>query len=74
VQAYLSTIGNLHVIGRYGAYKYNNQDHSILMGMLAAENITAGTEHDLWGINTDYDVYQESATITRTGLKISDRK
>lgn len=74
VQSYLSTIGNLHVIGRYGAYKYNNQDHSILMGMLAAENITGGTEHDLWGINTDYDVYQESATITRTGLKVSDRK
>lgn len=71
VQAFLDNINNLHVIGRYGAYKYNNQDHSILMGMLAAENILDGAGHDLWKINTDYDVYQESATITKTGLKVT---
>ena len=45
-------------IGRNGSFKYNNQDHSILMGLLAAENILSGTEHDLWAVNTDYD-YQE---------------
>lgn len=71
VQEFLGTINNLHVIGRYGAYKYNNQDHSILMGMLAAENILTNAGHDLWEINTDYEVYQESATITKTGLKVT---
>ncbi|MDF1571010.1 MAG: FAD-dependent oxidoreductase [Bacteroidales bacterium] len=71
VQEFLGKINNLHVIGRYGAYKYNNQDHSILMGMLAAENILTGAGHDLWEINTDYEVYQESATITKTGLKVT---
>lgn len=71
VQEFLGKIKNLHVIGRYGAYKYNNQDHSILMGMLAAENILNNTGHDLWEINTDYEVYQESATITKTGLKVT---
>jgi protoporphyrinogen oxidase len=74
VQEFLSSINHLHVIGRYGAYKYNNQDHSILMGMLAAENIISNSGHDLWGINTDYDVYQESATITKSGLSISRKK
>ncbi len=49
------TAPQVSAIGRYGAFKYNNQDHSILMGLLAAEN--AG--HDLWGVNTDYGVYQE---------------
>src|SRR5439155_12174742 len=39
---------NLQVIGRYGAFKYNNQDHSILMGVLAAENLLQGKQHDLW--------------------------
>jgi protoporphyrinogen oxidase len=68
VQSFLSSIGNLHVIGRYGAYKYNNQDHSILMGMRASENILEGAGHNLWSINTDYEVYQESSVITRTGL------
>jgi hypothetical protein len=56
------------VIGRYGAFKYNNQDHSIFMGMLAAENIVDGTRHNLWEINTDYESYQEEAQITEAGL------
>ncbi len=68
VEKYLSGIDKLHVIGRYGAYKYNNQDHSILMGMRVAANIIHGAGHNLWGINTDYEVYQESSVITKTGL------
>ncbi|MFC2115173.1 FAD-dependent oxidoreductase [Bacteroidota bacterium] len=68
VQKYLDSVENLHVIGRYGAYKYNNQDHSIFMGLLAAENILNGTSHDLWEINTDYDTYQEASVINETGL------
>lgn len=59
---WLKTIPGLQSIGRSGAFKYNNQDHSILMGMLAAENIQ-GAQHDTWSINTDYDTYQESAEI-----------
>jgi protoporphyrinogen oxidase len=69
VEDYLTSIENLHVIGRYGAFKYNNQDHSILMGLLTAENILKGTKHNLWEINTDYDSYQESSVITKTGLQ-----
>jgi protoporphyrinogen oxidase len=68
VEEYLSGIDRLHVIGRYGAFKYNNQDHSILMGLLAAENILDEAKNDLWEINTDYEEYQESATITESGL------
>jgi protoporphyrinogen oxidase len=69
IENYLKGIKNLHVIGRYGAFKYNNQDHSILMGILAVENITKGKTHDLWEINTDYESYQESSVITKTGLQ-----
>jgi len=47
--------------------KYNNQDHSILMGYLAAQNIGAKGSNDLWSVNTDYE-YQESAMITKAGL------
>jgi protoporphyrinogen oxidase len=59
--AYLAGFGNLQVIGRAGAYKYNNQDHSILMGYLAARNL-AGEKHDLWAVNTDTE-YHEGATF-----------
>lgn len=69
LEAHLSAIRNLHVIGRYGAFKYNNQDHSILMGRLAAENILNRADHNLWQINTDYESYQESSVITKTGLQ-----
>jgi protoporphyrinogen oxidase len=68
VVAHLRQYRNLHVIGRYGAFKYNNQDHSILMGVLAAENIADGRTHDLWAVNTD-TTYQEAAVITKTGLQ-----
>ena len=48
-------------IGRYGAFKYNNQDHSILMGILAAENIAGEASHNLWEVNTDYGTFQEGS-------------
>ncbi len=67
VESYLQKVSGLQVIGRYGAFKYNNQDHSILMGRLAAENILHQAKHNLWTINTDYE-YQESAEISNTGL------
>lgn len=69
VQNWLKGISNLSVIGRYGAFKYNNQDHSILMGILASENIISDAGHDLWDVNTDYESYQESTCITKTGLQ-----
>jgi protoporphyrinogen oxidase len=72
VVAWLRRFDGLTPIGRYGAFKYNNQDHSILMGLLAAENLLEGKSHDLWAVNTDYDSYQESAKITATGLERAD--
>jgi len=68
IQPWLDTIQNLQVIGRYGSFKYNNQDHSILMGILASENLVEGKNHNLWEVNTDYESYQESTSITKTGL------
>lgn len=74
VEEYLTTVKGLQVIGRYGAFKYNNQDHSIFMGILAAENIVDGTKHNLWEINTDYESYQEEAQITEAGLSAAPQE
>jgi protoporphyrinogen oxidase len=68
VMDYVHTVRGLSPIGRYGAFKYNNQDHSILLVIFAAENLLANEHHDLWSVNTDYDRYQESALINETGL------
>jgi protoporphyrinogen oxidase len=67
LQDYLSKIPGLHAIGRGGSFKYNNQDHSLLMGILAAEKIAQGSDHDLWSVNAE-DSYQEAATIDEVGL------
>ena len=61
---YLKTLKNLWPIGRYGSFKYNNQDHSILMGLMVADNICGDAAHDLWSVNSDYDSYQEGARLT----------
>ncbi|MDR1097373.1 MAG: hypothetical protein LBL57_04505, partial [Tannerella sp.] len=68
IEEYLRGIANCHFIGRYGAFKYNNQDHSILMGWMLSQNLLHGGNYDLWSVNTDYDNYQEGSLITKTGL------
>jgi protoporphyrinogen oxidase len=68
IQNFIDDFDNLQLIGRYGSFKYNNQDHSILMGILAARNIIHNEKNNIWDINTDYE-YHESSTITETGLK-----
>jgi protoporphyrinogen oxidase len=50
----------LHLVGRNGMHKYNNQDHSMMTAMLCAQNILAGERvYDLWQVNEDAE-YHES--------------
>ncbi len=58
IQDYLKTFENLQTVGRNGMHRYNNQDHSMLTGMLAARNIL-GEKHDLWNVNTERSYYEE---------------
>jgi protoporphyrinogen oxidase len=56
LRRFLATLENLQVIGRSGMHRYNNQDHSMLTGMLAARNILStqpGQRHDVWAVNTE---------------------
>jgi protoporphyrinogen oxidase len=52
----------LHLMGRNGMHKYNNQDHAMMTAMLTVENILAGTRaYDVWNVNGDAE-YQEGQT------------
>lgn len=62
LEEFVDGIEHLIPVGRYGSFKYNNQDHSILMGILAAENIIGKGDTNLWSINTDIE-YQEEGEI-----------
>lgn len=51
---------NLHLVGRNGMHKYNNQDHAMMTALLTAENIIAGqTLHDPWLVNEDAEYHEE---------------
>ncbi len=50
---------NLHLVGRNGMHKYNNQDHAMMTAMLCAENIMADTKlYDLWDVNSDAEYHE----------------
>lgn len=71
IREHLDQFENVLPIGRYGSFKYNNQDHSILMGILAADKISGRNDIDLWSVNSD-DEYQESSKITENGLILNE--
>ena len=49
----------LHLVGRNGMHKYNNQDHAMMTGMLTARNILAGTaKYDVWAVNEDAEYHE----------------
>ncbi len=61
VKEYAQSIKNLSLIGRGGMYKYNNQDHAILSGILAARFFD-GEDVDPWNVNID-EAYLEEKPI-----------
>ena len=49
----------LHMVGRNGMHKYNNQDHAMMTAMLCVENILADTKlYDLWQVNSDAEYHE----------------
>jgi len=61
----LARFENVQPIGRYGMFRYNNMDHSILTGMLAARNL-GDAQHDVWSVNVDAE-YLESGPAPQAG-------
>ncbi len=59
IRKYLDSIDNLQTIGRSGMHRYNNMDHSMCTGILAARNV-AGARYDLWIVNDDDEYLEES--------------
>src|SRR5437773_5397249 len=56
---------NLHLVGRNGMHKYNNQDHAMMTAMLCVENILADTKlYDLWQVNGDAEYHEAGAAVT----------
>jgi protoporphyrinogen oxidase len=59
IRKFLDGFDNLWTIGRNGLHRYDNQDHAMLTGMLAARNVVLGERHDLWSVNGDLEYHEE---------------
>jgi protoporphyrinogen oxidase len=62
IRAFLEeALPNLQVAGRNGMHRYNNQDHAMMTGLLAARNIVAGERrYDGWRVNQDAEYLEEA--------------
>lgn len=64
----------LHLVGRNGMHKYNNQDHAMMTAMLCVENIMAGKPvYDLWQVNQDAEYHEAGKAgdqVGATGLRL----
>lgn len=59
----------LHIVGRNGMHKYNNQDHAMMTAMLCAENILAGHRmYDVWAVNEDAEYHEEGNAGTQSSV------
>jgi protoporphyrinogen oxidase len=76
VREYLQlALPNLHLAGRNGMHKYNNQDHSMMTALLVARRIATGAGLDPWKVNADA-VYHEDITVGErdlTGRQVPER-
>jgi len=61
----------LHLVGRNGMHKYNNQDHAMMTGLLTAENILgADPPWNVWRVNQDAQYHEQGEDRT---LAMSER-
>ena len=65
-----ATYPTLHLVGRNGMHKYNNQDHAMMTAMLSVKNIKAGEKrYDVWAVNEDAEYHEAGASSAAEALK-----
>lgn len=62
VKKFVEGLENFQTIGRNGLHRYDNQDHAMVTGMLAANNLVLGERNDIWSVNTDQEYQEEIRT------------
>jgi hypothetical protein len=63
IKSWLDRLENFLPIGRCGLFKYNNQDHAIATGLLAARTVLGFGKFDPWLVNIDAE-YHEGGVAT----------
>lgn len=69
IQNYLDKFENFQYIGRPGRFRYNNQDHSLEMGIAAARGIADGKRYNMDEIGSEKEYYEKGHIKYGTGKK-----
>jgi protoporphyrinogen oxidase len=69
MKRYLDKFENLYYIGRPGRFRYNNQDHSLEMGILAAKSVIEGKRYDIEGVGMEKEYYESGNVRTHANSK-----
>jgi protoporphyrinogen oxidase len=65
-----ATFPTLHLVGRNGMHKYNNQDHAMMTAMLTVRNIMAGERiYDVWDVNEDAEYHEAGTSGAQEALR-----
>jgi protoporphyrinogen oxidase len=63
------TSPTLHLVGRNGMHRYNNQDHAMMTAMLTVANIVAEARiYDTWAVNEDAEYHEAGNEGAETKL------
>ncbi len=63
----------LHLVGRNGMHRYNNQDHAMMTAMLTVRNIEAGEKiYDIWQVNEDAEYHEAGKSADQQGIALTD--
>jgi hypothetical protein len=60
IREFLGRLENFQTIGRNGLHRYNNQDHAMMTGLLAARNLALGEHNNIWSVNTEPEYHEEA--------------
>ncbi len=59
----------LHMVGRNGMHRYNNQDHAMMTAMLSVRNIITGERlYDIWQVNEDAEYHEAGSEGEQAAL------
>lgn len=74
IKSFLAGFEGLHIVGRGGAFRYNNADHSIEMGLLLGRRIL-GYDVDPLEVNTEAEYQEEirSSELRRDHYETQER-
>jgi protoporphyrinogen oxidase len=68
IRSYLNqNFPTIYPVGRNGMHRYNNQDHSMLTAIFAAENIVSNSNYNLWDVNVESSYHESGSEIKGTG-------